>query len=198
MSDSEIAQLCRKIYKQHKYALDLIYEHRPDFQLEIADFLQSLIDENQGDNIEKDDCIKKHVRFTPREWDQLVFQRTCLHWTSSHRLILFEFWNDPQYLGLNLVLGPSSEELKQLIYDSIKESNVPKVHKGKIKENSWNHIVRIPILSEKDYEEGDLDKVKDKIKSSFERLLKNEVQQIRQIISNLNYVPCENQDLAST
>lgn len=198
MSNSEIAQLCRKIYKQHKYALDLIYEHRPDFQLEIADFLQSLIDENQGDNIEKDDCVKKHARFTPREWDQLVFQRTCLNWTSSHRLILFEFWNDPQYLGLNLVLGPSSEELKQLIYDSIKESNVPRVHKGRIKENSWNHIVRMPILSAKDYEEGDLDKVKDKIKSSFERLLKNEVQQIRQIISKLNYVPSESQDLAST
>ena len=129
MSDSEIAQLCRKIYKQHKHALDLIYEHRPDFQLEIADFLQSLIDENQGDNIEKDDCIKKHVRFTPREWDQLVFQRTCLNWTSSHRLVLFEFWNDPQYLGLNLVLGPSSEELKKLIYNSIKDSNIPRVHK---------------------------------------------------------------------
>ena len=198
MSDSEIAQLCRKIYKQHKHALDLIYEHRPDFQLEIADFLQSLIDENQGDNIEKDDCIKKHVRFTPREWDQLVFQRTCLNWTSSHRLVLFEFWNDPQYLGLNLFLGPSSEELIQLICNSIKESNVTGVHTGKIKASSWNHIVRIPILSAKDCEEGDLDKVKDKIKSSFERLLKNEVQQIRQIISNLIYVPSDNQDSAST
>ena len=67
-----------------------------------------------------------------------------------------------------------------------------------MKENHWNHIVRIPILSAKDYEEGDLDKVKDKIKSSFERLLKNEVQQIRQIISHLTYVPSDNQDSAST
>ena len=121
-----------------------------------------------------------------------------MNWTSSNRLILFEFWNDPQYLGLNLVLGPSSEELKQLIYNSIKDSNIPRFHKQTMKENSWNHIVRIPILSVKDYEEGDLDKVKDKIKSTFERLLKNEVKQIRQIISNLNYLPCENQDLAST
>jgi PD-(D/E)XK nuclease superfamily len=40
MSDSEIAQLCRKIYKQHRQALDLIYEHRPDFQSEISDLLQ--------------------------------------------------------------------------------------------------------------------------------------------------------------
>lgn len=198
MNDSEIAQLCRKIYKQHKRALDLIYEHRPDFQLDIADFLQSLIDENQGDNIEKDDCVKKHARFTPREWDQLEFQRTCLNWTSSRRLILFEFWNDSQYLGLNLCLGPGNEELKQLIYDSIREANVPRIHKGKVRGNAWNHIVRMPILEIKDYEETDFDKVKDKIKSSFDRLLKNEVKQIRQIISNIDYVSSESQDLSST
>lgn len=198
MNDSEIAQLCRKIYKQHKYALDLIYEHRPDFQLEIADFLQYLIDENQEDCIEKDDCVKKHPRFTPREWDKLKFQHTCLNWTSSRRLILFEFWNDTQYLGLNLCLGPGSEELKQLIYDSLKNANVPRIHKGRVKGNSWNHIVRMPILEAKDYEEGDFDKVKDKIKSSFDRLLKNEVQQIRQIISKLDDVPSESQDLSST
>jgi hypothetical protein len=28
MSDSDIAQLCREIYREHKIALDLIYEHR--------------------------------------------------------------------------------------------------------------------------------------------------------------------------
>ena len=198
MNDSEIAQLCRKIYRQHKYALDLIYEHRPDFQLEIADFLQFLIDENKEDNIEKDDCVKKHSRFTPTEWDKLDFQHTCLNWTSSRRLILFEFWNDPQYLGLNLCLGPGNEGLKQLIYDSIKKANVPRIYKGKIRGNSWNYIVRIPILEMKDYEEGDFDKVKDKIKSSFDRLLKNEVQQIRQIISSLDYIPSESQDLSSS
>jgi hypothetical protein len=197
MNDSEIAQLCRKIYKQHKYALDLIYEHRPDFQLEIADFLQSLIDENQDDGIEKDDCVKRYVRFTPKEWDQLAFQRTCLKWTSSHRLILFEFLNDPQYLGLHLVLGPSSEELKQLISDSIKKSNITGFRSVRMKGNNCNHIVKIPILTAKDYEEGDLDKVKDKIKSSFELLLKNEVKKIRQIISDLNYAPNKTQDLTS-
>ncbi|MGF1936515.1 MAG: PD-(D/E)XK nuclease family protein [Nostoc sp. ChiQUE02] len=35
VSDSEVAELCRKIYTKHKHALDLIFEHRSDSILKI-------------------------------------------------------------------------------------------------------------------------------------------------------------------
>ena len=40
MSDSEIAELCRQIYRRHQRALDLIFEHRPDLQKDLADKLK--------------------------------------------------------------------------------------------------------------------------------------------------------------
>lgn len=118
MSDSEIVQLCRKIYKQHRQALDLIYEHRPDFQSEISDFLQQLIEKDQVHNIVKDDSGKKMIRFAPRKWDGLTFQKICQGWTSSERILLFQFWNVQECLNLDLYIGPGNEAIKHKIWFS--------------------------------------------------------------------------------
>ena len=187
MSDSEIAQLCRKIYKQHRQALDLIYEHRPDFQLEISDFLQQLIQENYENNIEKDTCTKREIRFTPKEWDDLAFQKSCEGWTPSQRILLFQFWNTPQYLGLGLVIGPGDEKLKQEIYDAVKDLAVSGIRKkSRLKETGWNEIFAIQILGVPDYEDGDLEEVKNKIKSFFEKFLTDDIKPIREAIHALN------------
>ena len=39
VSDSDIAELCRSIYQKHKQALDLIFEHRPDQQAQIKQYV---------------------------------------------------------------------------------------------------------------------------------------------------------------
>ena len=44
VSESEIADLCRKIYRKHQRALDLIYEYRPDQQEAIRDIVVKLIE----------------------------------------------------------------------------------------------------------------------------------------------------------
>ena len=186
MSDSEIAQLCRKIYKQHRQAIDLIYEHKPDFQLEIADFLQQLIQEDQEHNIEKDDCVKKMIRFAPKEWDDLEFQKTCQGWTKSNRILLFQFWNVPEYLVLELFVGPGNEKLKQEIYQAIKKVNISGItQRPRIRERGWSALFAVRILSPSDYEDGDLEEVKKKIKSFFENFLSNDLQLMRKAITDL-------------
>ena len=186
MSDSEIAQLCRKIYKQHRQALDLIYEHRPDFQLEISDFLQQFIQENQENNIEKDTCTKREIRFAPKEWDDLAFQKTCTGWTSSQRILLFQFWNTPQYLGLGLVIGPGDEKLKQEIHDAVKNLAVPGIKRNsRLRATGWSEILAIQILGVPDYEDGDLEEIKNKIKSFFENFLATNIKPIREAINTV-------------
>jgi hypothetical protein len=172
MSDSEIAQLCRKIYKQHRQALDLIYEHRPDFQLEISDFLQQLIDGDQGHDLIKDDSGKKIIRFAPQAWDELSFQKTCQGWTKSGRILIFQFWNVPGYLGLGLVIGPGDEGLKQHIYQSIKSLNIQGIkQKCRISGKGYNEVFAVHILGESDYEDGDLEEIKKKIDVFFKKFL---------------------------
>lgn len=39
MTETKITKLCQSLYKEHKQALDLIFENRPDPQLEVKEFL---------------------------------------------------------------------------------------------------------------------------------------------------------------
>jgi hypothetical protein len=42
VSDSDVSELCQRIYRKHKRALDLIFEHRPDVRLEIFELVKHL------------------------------------------------------------------------------------------------------------------------------------------------------------
>ena len=183
VSSSKIAKLCQKIYKQHQPALDLIYEHRPDLQSEISEFLQQIIRDHQQDDLEEDKHIKTRIRFAPKEWDDLAFQKTCDKWTSSKRILLFEFVNEPQYLGLHLVIAPGDQEIKQNIYQAIKKLNISGIDNDQLKKK-WSHVWKLKILDQSDYSEGDWENIQSKIKSSWDKHLQQEVKQIREAISN--------------
>ncbi len=188
VSSSEIAELCQKIYRQHQQALDLIYEHRPDLQSDISEFLQQIIRDHQQDDLEKDDCTKRYIRFAPKEWDSLAFPKTCEKWTSSQRILLFEFVNEPQYLGLHLVIAPSDQEIKQNIYQPIEKLKISGTVKSKLNPGGWSPIWKLKILDNSDYSEGDWENVQDKIKSSWDKHLNHEVKQIREAISNIDNI----------
>lgn len=186
VSNSEIAKLCQKIYKQHRQALDLIYEHRPDLQLEISELVRQIIEDNEHDNIRIDDWSKKYIRFAPQEWDNLSFQKTCTQWTSSNRILLFEFVNEPQYLGLHLVIGPGEAEIKQSIFRAVKELQISGfVTKCQLKPTGWSHILKQKILKDADYLDGDWDNLQAKIESSWHKYLNREIKLIRQAVSAL-------------
>ena len=188
VSNSEIAKLCQKIYKQHRQALDLIYEHRPDLQMEISEFLQQMIkDSVEEKNIVEDYSDKRYIRFAPKEWDGLDFQKTCSHWTGSKRILLFEFVNDPQNLRLHLVIGPGDVEIKKDISEVMKTLGLSGKHQ--LKEAGWTHIRKQEILSPSDYVDQDLENLQEKIKSLWERAFNHEIKRIREAISRLQLDP---------
>jgi hypothetical protein len=66
VEESDIQQLCRTIYKTHRKALDVLFEHRPDRASEIADILVQLIGARA--ELVSDDSSKAYVRFIPKNW----------------------------------------------------------------------------------------------------------------------------------
>ncbi|MBD1869292.1 PD-(D/E)XK nuclease family protein [Cyanobacteria bacterium FACHB-471] len=186
MSESDIAELCRKIYKQHRQAIELIYEHRPDLRVEIAEFIEELIKKcAQQEHLEKDDSTQRWIRFAPKEWDDLKFQKTCCNWTSSQRILLFEFWNEPQNLQLRLVIGPGSAETKQAIYQRLQQPNIPGLRKTKLKEDSWSQACIMAILTPADYEDGNLEDLQEKIRLFWNKYMSGDMKLIRAAISSL-------------
>jgi len=68
VSESEIAELCHRIYQKHRQALDLIFEHRPDQQDKISQFVKSLV-------LNRPELVlyhnsKSYTRFGLKEWKE--------------------------------------------------------------------------------------------------------------------------------
>src|SRR5581483_10941996 len=103
VTESNVAEMCKRIYWKHKRALDLIFEHRPDRQGAIKDFLITLVgEENQ---LTLDNSSKAYIRFAPKEWDKFNC-KSEKDWSAEGRLLVFEFQNSSDSLKLKLILGP--------------------------------------------------------------------------------------------
>ncbi|WP_008316850.1 PD-(D/E)XK nuclease family protein [Leptolyngbya sp. PCC 6406] len=184
MSESDIAELCRKIYKQHRQAIDLIYEHRPDLRSDIEAYLSQLIQEFSGSaNLELDSIYGRWIRFVPKEWDELGFQKTCARWSASKRLLMFEFWNDPQSLELRLVIGPGDAKFKQPIYQKLQELDLQGLKRCQNKDSSYTQAYGVSVLVPTDYEKGDLEALQDNIRQFWLNYVEGELKRIRNAFS---------------
>ncbi len=183
VSDSEIAKLCVKIYKKHKIALDLIYEHRPDLQLELAEFLKTLINESGKHRIELDQCSKSYVRFAFSDWDKYPEQKAGQGWTQSKRILIFECINSPNSLVLKLVIGPGDQTIRKKIFQCALDNS--KVFKGMLNKlyPKWTQIYKKELLKQKAYEDSDIETLSKQIKTKWNEFLEHDFKEIVSRIS---------------
>jgi hypothetical protein len=185
VSDSEIAELCQKIYNKHKPALDLIFEHRPDLQSELAEFIKTLIHKDaELHKLVLDDSPKKYIRFADVELDKFPAQRSAHNWTSSKRVLLFEFFNFPKNLSLVLDVGPGDiESVHRSLYE-MSQKNLHIFNKTKLKDK-WMFIYRKDILEGLDYEVTDSEELKEKVQAAWENFLSRDLPVIRELITKV-------------
>ncbi len=75
MQNNEIVELCQKIYKKHRKALDLIFENRPDRLQNVSEYFKAWCDQKakSGEIIwDKDHSNKSHTRFRTNKLDALI------------------------------------------------------------------------------------------------------------------------------
>lgn len=110
VGESQVDKICRQIYRQHKQALDIIFQHKPDLLSDISDYLDSKIDERKGSLI-SDSTTKSYIRFTTPILDGLI-KKVSEGWTPSKRILLFEFDNSKSKLFLKLMIGPGDQDYR--------------------------------------------------------------------------------------
>jgi hypothetical protein len=127
MEDSDIAKLCRDIYLKHQAAIDLIYQHRPDPNNQVYDFVKKLVKAAPPDKIVFDSDYRTiyTLSFAVPGWDALPFQKTATGWTPSQRILLFQFKVEPPILKLVLMLGPGPADIRQDVFNVLKDHNLP-------------------------------------------------------------------------
>lgn len=177
VEDSEISRLCKNIYRQHKHALDLIFEHKPDRASQVNELLISYLNEHgEKWDIVKDHCTKSFIRFSPKKWDNFHFQKSGTgEWTNSKRTLLFEFQNRGDSINIILVIGPADSETRIKLFDRVQGNKLlfNTVKSGKLT-GKYKRIYTAPILQKRqaneDVDEDVLNaKVKRKIDDFFEK-----------------------------
>ena len=180
VSGSDVGELAEKIYRSHKRALDIIFEHRPDLQSDLSDFLQDLVSREKEEGLLPDLSSKGLIRFVVKEWDTIFPKGKG--WTPSGRILLFEFQNYSDFLTLKLIIGPGPQEIRQKVHQCA--LNNQSIFKGLSKKlyQKWTQIYKKEIFKVKDFEDTDSQILLSRLEKKWNDFLKDELPVIKQCV----------------
>jgi len=178
VSESEIAELCQKIYTKHTQALDLIFERRPDIQALIRKILEDLINEN--DELARDHYTKGEIRFAVKQWDAVP--KLLEADRPSKRMLFFDFHNEPTRLSLQLHIGPGPNDTRENIHKIAVESKTLFNKAGGKLGTKWKTIYKNDFLKAKDYEDVDKEELQKKIENQWNKFITKDLPAIKEVI----------------
>ena len=110
MTDNDLANIARAVYRKHRAALDFIFEHRPDRLLEISELAAKLASDDS--RIKVVHPTKSYIRFFPKAWEGIpAFNATPENeWTQTGHSLLFEIKNTTTFIRMTIVIGPTEED----------------------------------------------------------------------------------------
>lgn len=150
----KVKQLSKSIYLKHRKALEFIQQNMSGTQSRIHDVLISLIDKNH--DLVIDDCTASYVRFIPRILDEKIDKGTGT-WTSSKRVLLFEFKVLPKMLKLDLEIGPGDDQLRKKLFDLASKAGKSTFNSAYRLYPKWTTIYSKVFLDRKSLDELDPD-----------------------------------------
>lgn len=102
MGDTKIAELCQEIYKKHKVALDLIYEHRPDRLQSVAEnFMEWCRNKDRKGTIifDEKNSSKSYCRFRTEKMDNLILPTKAISGWGTENHYFYEISSDLDKYG---------------------------------------------------------------------------------------------------
>jgi len=158
-------ELARKIYSNHKKALNFIFDNIADQRSEIYDFIVELI--NKDNNLILSYSTKSRIRFQTKFMDSLP-KKGNGEWNKVSEVLLFEVQNNTDFINLILVLGPANSDYRENIFNELKKGFIEKYLKSNTKLSSkFNTIYKEELITKEDYNILDIEDIKKKIKDFF-------------------------------
>ena len=179
--DKSTVDLCDRVYKRHRQAIDLIVKSRSNQLRSISTWLQDLMRPDPVSSyLEPDVVTPNNIRFCVKEWDAMIPREGS--WTSSRRMLLFVFDNYwPKPLNLVLAIGPGSEEIRQKLSKLAGKS--PFLDTAQ----KWGTFIGLygkSFLTEDDYQSLELDGLQSRITAKWEEFLKNDLPKIMSAVKS--------------
>ena len=122
MPETSVSQLSRRIYLEHREAIDLIAANKPDWVAEAKQRLQEAV--ARQENWELDLEAPTFVRFRSTDWDKwdkYELMRKGSGWASG-ALLLFQFRFEREFFRFDLGLSKGNDAnnpLRQKLFDTV-------------------------------------------------------------------------------
>jgi hypothetical protein len=174
LSNSEVHVLAQKIYRQHKKAIDLIIEARPDVQQSIRDMVEELVQHHP--ELRPDVSTKSSIRYYDPRWDEHTALLEGSGWTSSGRMLLFEFKNNRNSLRLHLILGPGPDSTRERVYKEAVRSD--RTSSKKRFSKVWTDLYSRTVLTQSDFDDPDFEVIRNKVANVVSAFLTAELDNI--------------------
>ena len=145
VENSEIQELSRRIYRNHRRALDLIIEHRPDRASEVAQVVQEFV--KSREDLIPISFSKTYFKFLPESMDLPLLRH------EESLLVAWLLENKNKKVRFRLELQPGPPIMRQQIYD--RATKLPHVFGNPKRKLSpmYHSFFGENWLSEKDYDE---------------------------------------------
>ncbi|MBF8436209.1 PD-(D/E)XK nuclease family protein [Halanaerobiaceae bacterium Z-7014] len=181
VGNSEIEKICRDIYEKHKQALDLIFQYKPDINLEISEKLKKMIMENS--NLILDDSGKSYIRFITKKLDNIV-PKEGEGWTTTKRILLLELVNREDKLYLKFLIGPGEDSIREKINKIVKQDTRLFNKANRKMGKKWFTIYKKGFLNKNDYEDTDTQTILDTVSDRVQTFLDNDLIKLESYIIN--------------
>ena len=171
VENSEIQELSRRIYKNHRRALDLIIEHRPDRASEVAQIVQDFV-KSRNDLIPIS-LSKTYIKFLPESMNLSLLRH------GGSFLIAWLLENKNRKVRFRLELQPGPPITRQQIYK--RAEKLPHVFgKPKTKLSPMYHTFFSETwISGKEYDEWSAEEIAKRVEERISRLLERKGKEIR-------------------
>ena len=162
-STNSIDDLAYRIYRKHQAAIDLIVKAKDTASVMDWEIIDTAVTQYAPD-LKRDEHSKNNRRFFASSLECIPDIKEGQGWTSSKRILLFEFvYNQSEMsLSLILVIGPGKQEARQRLYDTAKQNGTPLNPVRKFAEK-WNRVYRKNILPRNGYTPANGDDVEQRI-----------------------------------
>lgn len=172
VGNGEIEDICRKIYSKHQKALDLIFEYKPDLELQISEYLEETISKF---NLIKYSSSKTYTAFSTDVIDKKIEK---IGSSDYKNLFYYELINRPKKLQLILRIGRGNKDIREKLYNfCIKKPDLFNVSNRSLSPK-YHAVMSKTLLSTNDYGEGEIDLLKSRLEKNFEKIFNNEMKEI--------------------
>ena len=175
--------LARKIYIEHRAAIDFINANRPNYKEDGIAIVKAAINRNDRWALDWQEA-RNLVFFRSIEWDQFEVLRTGTGWGNPGSVITFGFDFRPDHLQLICTLGPGTDEsVRQKLHEDIGRHGELFSHAGRELGSSYTRLdVKGPITEDADYDNWDDPAVRAKIPDWIADFAENQFPKMNEVI----------------